>query len=199
MPVATIPTAATAMRVNRIASLPKNVFAPVAQPARYRMRCLKSHKPKYRGAISFGLCRSCVSRTDRNKGSRARLSSGTRQLHRGNCEQWTKGVSQHTLRRAAAHGVKNAMMAGSRHANEVHVVFSCNIQDRLYDIAVPEHDLILCFVDCWRCRSNMQKPHCDIDTRQAKRKLPRGFNRGGTDRDGSTGTSTRRSLKSPVT
>ena len=91
-------------------------------------------------------------------------------------------MSQHALRRAAAHGVKNAMMAGSRHANEVHVVFSCDIQDRLYDIAVPKHDLILCLVDSWRCRPNMQKLHCDIDARQAQRKLPRCFNRPVWDR-----------------
>ena len=74
------------------------------------------------------------------------------------------------------------MMAGSRHANEVHVVFSCDVQDRLYDIAVPKHHLILCFVVSWHCRPNMQKLHCDIGTRQAQRKLPRGFNRPVRDR-----------------
>lgn len=47
----------------------------------------------------------------------------------------------------------------------------------MYDIAVAKHDLMLCFVDSWRCRPNVQKLRRDIHTSQALRKLPRGFNR----------------------
>jgi hypothetical protein len=49
------------------------------------------------------------------------------ELHGRYCEQWARCMAQHTLRGAASHIVKYAMVTGSWHANKVHVIFNSSI------------------------------------------------------------------------